>query len=54
MNKYTLHNDDSLAVLEGLKAQSIKAFITDPPYCSGAHESAKRAKRMLRVALVMA
>lgn len=45
MDKYTLHNDDSLAVLEGLRAQSVKAFITDPPYCSGAHESAKRAKR---------
>ena len=45
MDKFVLHNDDSLAILKSLAPQSIKAFITDPPYCSGAHESAKRAKR---------
>lgn len=36
---------DCLEVLKDLPAGSVGAVITDPPYCSGAHEAARRGKR---------
>jgi hypothetical protein len=40
----TIYNHDSLEVLSSLKTR-VAAIITDPPYCSGATEAAKRGKR---------
>jgi len=39
-----IYNADSLEMLLTLN-ESVTAIITDPPYCSGATESAKRGKR---------
>lgn len=36
---------DCLEVMKTLPDGSVDAVVTDPPYCSGAHEAAKRAKR---------
>lgn len=41
----TLYLGDSLEILPELQDQA-DAVITDPPYSSGAHESAKRGKRL--------
>lgn len=40
----TIYNHDSLEILSALKTR-VAAIITDPPYCSGATEAAKRGKR---------
>lgn len=41
----TLYHGDCLEILPQLQEQSIGLVLTDPPYCSGANESSRRAKR---------
>ena len=42
----TIYHGDCLAMLsDGVALQGIECVLTDPPYCSGAHESARRGKR---------
>lgn len=44
-NYTAIYNIDSIEMLNRKPIFSVNAIITDPPYCSGAHESAKRTKR---------
>lgn len=41
----TIYHGDSLELLEIWDEQQVDLVLTDPPYCSGAHESARRGKR---------
>ena len=45
MSDVKLYCGDCLEILLTLEVGSVDAVVTDPPYCSGAHESAKRSKR---------
>ncbi|WP_405466724.1 site-specific DNA-methyltransferase [Streptomyces jietaisiensis] len=49
---YTLHRGDALTVLKTLRAESVHAVITDPPYNSGGRTSSQRTSRTARAKYV--